>query len=106
MANKKHLRYFSIDNDWMDCVITVNEEDVERAKEVIMTAMNEWWDFLGDEGYCYGDAIEEALTDSEILYNIRYHACDTDNLDVDWEEYEKEWEDSIPEDCESLNALM
>lgn len=102
MNNKKHIRYFSEMNEWIDCVITVNEEDVERAKELVITAMEEWWDFLGDEGLCYGDAIEDALTNAGILYNIRYHAADMDNLDIDSEEYEEEWENSIPGDCESI----
>ena len=106
MSKKKHIRYFSIDNDWMDCVVTVSEEDFDRAKEVVRKAMGDWWEFLGDEGLCYGEAIELALTDEEILYNIRYHRSDTDETGGDWEEYEKQWEDSIPEDCVSINALM
>ena len=101
MAKFKYLRWYSVDNDWMDCVITVNAKDADRAKRVVADAMDAWWD--DDQGAGYGEAIEEALTENEILYNIRYHRNDDIRWDEDWCDYEKRWEDSIPEGCEVIN---
>lgn len=97
----KHFRYCSVSNPWMDCIITVSMEDAERAKEEILDAIDMWWE-EDWQNVGYGQAIELALADAEILYNIRYHDPDIDESSDYWDEYQEFWGKTIPKDCESI----
>lgn len=101
MSGKKHLRYYSEINGWMDCIITVNENDADKARETVRNAVNSW--FEDDAGLCYGDAIESALEEAGIEYGIRYHDSNVDETSAEWEKYEKRWESSLPEDWEPID---
>lgn len=81
------IRYFSFTNLWIDYIVIVLNDDVERAKEVIQNAMDMYWDC---EYECYGDAVECQLVENGIPYFIQYIPWDHENdcgLGVDWEWY-------------------
>lgn len=96
MSKKKHLRRFSIVNPWIDFVVTVDESDAWATATTVARAMQEFW-ACADDGLCYGDAVENALTDAGIAYDIMYH--DADDMT---DEYEKAWEARLPKDCELI----
>ena len=94
--SKKHIRYFSIVNPWIDFVVTVNESDSAKATGAIYDGIEAFCED-GDSGWCYGDYVETALTNADITYDIMYH----DSEDMS-DEYEEKWEASLPKNCETI----
>lgn len=80
------LRWYSQFNDWMDCCVYVTREYEAAAKKAIIAAVLEFWD---QTDQCYGDMIEDNLTDADIPFFIEY--CDydreTDEVCDGWEEH-------------------
>ena len=89
----KHLRWFSDTNPWMDCVVTVRDEDADAAREAITEGATYWRDQWenGDGEELYGDCIEDALREAGIKYCILYHDAEDESP-----AYEALWEASIP----------
>ena len=84
------LRWFSQMNPWMDCLVLVKADDVEKAEQAIRKGVEEFWD---DECLCYGDCIEAALHEAEVEYIIEYcPEYDDDNPFA-----EEEWDAQIME---------
>lgn len=87
------IRWFSILNEFMDCLICVSLPDVEPAQEAMREGLDHFWN---DDGYeCYGDAIEMALREHNITYLAFYQEWD-DVYDrpVEWWDWER-WLDTI-----------
>ena len=81
------IRYYSFTNPWIDFMVTVLNDDVKRATEIIQNAMDMYWDY---EYECYGDAVEGQLAENKIPYFIQYIPWDHENdheLGMDWEWY-------------------
>lgn len=55
-------------NPWMDCIFLVSNE--KRAKEVLQKAWDDFWEDGDCE--CYGDFLEEALTEANINFESFY----------------------------------
>lgn len=90
-SNVVPVRWFSLLNPEMDCVVYVPEQTAETARKKIKTAMDEWWD--NDAGLGYGDAIELALNSANIPYVILYPEWNDDETAcvAEWDN----WADSI-----------
>ena len=103
------LRWFSVMNPDMDCVVFVADEQETDASNAITIAIDRYWD--GECEECYGDAIENELRDRGIPYFIVYEEQITEwqlpgflrkhtpaqvpatrDLDLAWEK----WLDSLP----------
>lgn len=87
--NLTAVRWFSTCNIWMDFIVICDKSIASNCERIIDDAMEEWFDFAGDDGYCYGDYVEEKLGENYKKGNdwfIVYH--DDDEHDYD-DEYER-----------------
>ena len=57
-------------NMFMDCIVLVDEEDLDDAADVINEAIDQWHN--EDSCECWGDVIERALRDDGISYEIYF----------------------------------
>ena len=75
---KAVIRWYSTENPWMDFVVIVDKDDASRSSELIDDAIVSWWE--DDNGFAYGDVVENALADAGIDYDIHYidFEADTD----------------------------
>jgi len=76
------LRWFSILNEWMDCVVFVQEKYRAEAKEAISAGIDEFWE---ENNLCYGDCIDNALSNRGIPFVIEYEDEALYANDEDWE---------------------
>ena len=78
------LRWFSMMNDWMDCIIFVPEWAQEAATQAIRAGIDFFWD---NHCFCYGDCIVDALNERGVPYAIEY---------IDEHAYtEEQWEQHV-----------
>ena len=58
-------------NEWIDCMFIVDEPDVEKAKEIITQAYDEWWE---DDEICntITDWICKALRENNIEFEVYF----------------------------------
>lgn len=85
--NMTAVRWFSVDNNWMDFIVVCDRSMAEKCRETINTAMDEWFDFAGDDGWCYGNYVEEKLMElfgNDYDWFIIYHN-DEDGYDEEYE---------------------
>ena len=84
------LRKWSWMNPWIDFTVFVPANKVDEAEEALSKAYNAYWD--GDYE-CYGDAIDEYLSEAVDRYEIVYiddiGDYDSDRDDGDNPEYER-----------------
>lgn len=78
------IRYESLENPWIDFIVVVKKEDLEKAKRVILDAVDEYWN---SEWECYGNCVENRLKYEQIKYFMFYY--DDENTD---EQYDLFWE--------------
>lgn len=78
------LRWFSIMNDFMDCVVFVQAKNREQATKAILYGIEEFWK---EDDLCYGDCIEEVLREFKIPYVIDYEDERLYQTDWDWEQH-------------------
>lgn len=64
------IRVSSVLNEWMDCVFVVRKDDEEKAIEVLKKAWDDFW--KDNEGWCYGDYLEERLAEANIEFDSYY----------------------------------
>lgn len=64
------LRWYSIRNTWMDCVVFVPEAQATTATALIQQAIDEYWSGVFET---YGDAIETTLAKYSIPFAIKYY---------------------------------
>ena len=64
------IRVSSVLNEWMDCVFVLRKDDEEKAVEVLKKAWDDFW--KDDEGWCYGDYLEERLASANIEFDSYY----------------------------------
>ena len=82
------LRWFSMLNEWMDCLILVQNGQQEAAVQAICDGIERFWD---EDCLCYGDCIEEALNERGVQFLINYldeHAFTQES----WERYVQSFE--------------
>lgn len=78
------LRWFSIMNPWMDCLVLTQERYREDAAEAIETGIDEFWE---ESSLCYGDCIELSLAKKNIPFVIEYEDEHVYSSDEKWEEH-------------------
>lgn len=94
------IRYFSYMNHWIDFVVMVPDDDVDRAKATIKEAMDMYWN---DVFECYGDAVEWMLKENNIPYCIQYIPWDHENdCEFEWIDWEK-YLSHLSNDCTLIN---
>lgn len=76
------LRWFSMLNPEMDLVVFVRGSDRQKAGQAIRDGVNRFWD-SNDE--CYGDCIEQELTDAGVPYIAEYEHNKAGGDDALWE---------------------
>ncbi len=64
------IRVSSVLNEWMDCVFVLRKDDEEKAIEVLKKAWDDFW--KDNEGWCYGDYLEERLVSANIEFDSYY----------------------------------
>lgn len=64
------IRVQSNTNDWIDCIFLVDEDEKERAVEVLEKAYDDFWN--EGEGWCYGDFLEARLLKAGIAFDAYY----------------------------------
>ena len=95
------IRWYSDMNEWMDCVVFVPNNQAEIAKTLIEQAIDLYWE---DEYECYGDAIEDLLSENNITYCIQFIEWDHDeDCMVEWFNWEK-WIDDLSANCKIIVA--
>lgn len=62
------IRYFSFMNEWLDFVVTVPDDFVESASQIIKDALDQFWD---DQYETYGDAVETELAYADIPFEMK-----------------------------------
>ena len=64
------IRVQSSTNEWMDCIFLVNQEDKEKAIEVLKKAWDAFW--IESESWCYGDFLEAKMSEAGISFDVYY----------------------------------
>lgn len=64
------IRVQSSTNEWMDAIYLVNKEDVDKAKEVLQKAWDDYWE--DGDGWCYGNFMESRLIEAGIAFDAYY----------------------------------
>lgn len=64
------IRVQSSMNEWIDCIFLVEEEEKEKALEVLKKA----WDDFGEEGegWCFGNFLENSLIEANVAFEVYY----------------------------------
>lgn len=103
LRGMKAIRYFSVTNEWIDCVVVVPAEFHDVAVDVIRKAVAMYWD---DEYEAYGDAIENEMAMADIPFEIRYiewdHESDTAVDNDGWEA----WIEEVRKSCGVTNVYL
>lgn len=86
MDGKSMCRYFSETNPWIDVVVIVNNADAVRTNEIILEAMEKYWNCVYE---CYGDSIEACIEDADIHHQSVYHDANDESgeYELAWERY-------------------
>lgn len=87
-GNTVGLRWFSMLNEWMDCLILVQSGHQEAAAQAIYEGLERFWN---EDCLCYGDCIEDALMERGVPFVINYldeHAFTQES----WERYVQSFE--------------
>lgn len=63
------IRWFSQMNDWMDCLVLVNQTNRGSAIAAVKSGVQEFWD---SDCETYGDCIINELNAADIPYVIEY----------------------------------
>lgn len=81
------IRWFSMVNPEMDCIVYVSNDQIDLAIKTIRQAIDEWWD--EDGGLCYGDAIIIALDEVEIPYVMMFPEWNKGGMSCvsEWDEW-------------------
>ena len=103
LRGMKAIRYFSVTNEWIDCVAVVPEEFHDAAAEVIRKAVAMFWN---DEYEAYGDAIENELALADIPFDIRYIAWDNEEDKPMDEAAWEAWIGEVQESCGVTNVYL
>lgn len=74
VEERKCLNLYSDMNPWMDLVILVNDEDLNKAKEVAEKAFDDFWNNpkVEEECWAYGDWIGWKLKEAGINYEMYF----------------------------------
>ncbi len=64
------IRVWSSTNEWIDCIFLVNQEDKEKAIEVLKKAWDAFW--IEGESWCYGDFLEAKMSEAGISFDVYY----------------------------------
>lgn len=76
MKNKVPVHVFSTMNEWMDCVFIVDNENADKAAEVLDSAFADWFD--ADTSEAYGDYLCRALYEAGIEHEM-FGKCENED---------------------------
>ncbi len=76
MKNKVPVHVFSTMNEWMDCVFIVDNENADKAAEILDSAFADWFD--ADTSEAYGDYLCRALYEAGIEHEM-FGKCENED---------------------------